>query len=148
MARKSKGALAREQKNLRQDSFAEFMKNDARFKNLTPIQQSAVLTFRLDIVKESERLAEVDGYEKGMIDTLAAVANVLISDYWPKTAGKKVPQFFNDVLSLMDSKLGDVVTFEEEVAYIREHARVNMHCNWMGKTKFPSAKDLWEGSLK
>lgn len=97
--------------NSRREKFEEFIKVEPVFQNMNPMQQCAVLAFSHDIVDEKDRLSQVDGYEKGMIDCMTAVCNVLAHDYWPKSANKRLRKFVEDVCSLMDSKLMEAVTW-------------------------------------
>ena len=51
---------------------------------------------------------------------LAIPTNVLISDFWPKSAKKKIPEFVEGCVSLYDAWEAGAVHIEEMVAYTEE----------------------------
>lgn len=144
MARKSKGALAREQKQTRKESFMYFMESDPRFKMLNLMQKMAIAQWRKEAIEEGERLAEIDGYELGMIETIACVIQVLTEDYWKKSAPKRIPKFVDDIESLMQSMLNKHVSWEEMADYILENCRFAINKEEMQKHQIPSPAKLFK----
>ena len=51
---------------------------------------------------------------------LAIPTNVLISDFWQKSAKKKIPEFVDSCISLYDAWESGAVHIEEMVAYTEE----------------------------
>lgn len=52
--------------------------------------------------------------------------NVLINDYWQKTAKKRIPQFVEDCLSLYKSWAGGNVSMEEMQNLTEEYAGIKL----------------------
>lgn len=52
--------------------------------------------------------------------------NVLINDYWQKTAKKRIPQFVDDCLSLYQSWSSGAVTMEEMQKLTEEYAGIKL----------------------
>lgn len=77
---------------------------------------------------------EAIGVEKGFIMGLAVVINLLIEDYWTKTAPKKVPNLAEDSINLLDSIQCGVVDVEDCIAYVEEHAGVRFNADWLKHT--------------
>jgi len=147
MVRVSKGKKARQEKMTRRDSFSEYMRNHTVLKNLSPMQQSAILTFRLDLIKESERLAEIDGFERGMIVTMAIVLDTLCLHNWKSRPTKKVDELFKRVCDMMNLYLDEKVTFSEMADFVESCTGRKMHTDWMGHDKYPTLEKLFEGKI-
>ena len=144
MRRKSKGQLMREEKlTKREQAAVDDITNDPWFKSLPLPQQIKIIGFIKQKVDEHVRVYEVQGYEKGMIDTMACVVQVLLEDYWKKTGQKRIQSLVEDVCSLMDSYMYKAVTWEDMVEYIREKANTNMETNWFGNDTRPTPKALF-----
>ena len=144
MRRKSKGQLMREEKlTKREQAAVDDITNDPWFKSLPLPQQIKIVGFIKQKVDEHVRVYEVQGYEKGMIDTMACVVQVLLEDYWKKTGQKRIQSLVEDVCSLMDSYMYKAVTWEDMVDYIREKANTNMETNWFGNDTRPTPKALF-----
>lgn len=52
--------------------------------------------------------------------------NVLINDYWEKTARKKIPKFVDDCLSLYESLSKGIVDMRELQALTEEYAHIKL----------------------
>lgn len=68
------------------------------------------------IREEAKRHAdkmENEATARAFLGQLAVPLNILVHDYWPKTARKRAPQFIEEVLSLQDSWVRGIVTDEE-----------------------------------
>lgn len=57
---------------------------------------------------------------------LVIPTNVLIEDYWSKTARKRIPKFVNDCISLFESYTGGVVEMEEMLKLTEEYSGVKL----------------------
>lgn len=145
MKRKSKGQLMREEKlTKREQAAVNDITNDPWFLSLPLPQQIKIVGFIKQKVDEHVRVYEVQGYEKGMIDTMACVVQVLLEDYWKKTGQKRIQSLVADVCSLMDSYMYKAVTWEDMVEYIREKANTNMETNWFGTDTRPTPRELFK----
>ena len=63
--------------------------------------------------KKQAKKMEKEAEEKAFLRMLAIPLNVLVNDYWPKTAKKRLPKFVDDCLSLYDSYNAGVLTLAE-----------------------------------
>lgn len=83
-----------------------------------------------ELAKKESRAAYDDmrkeAVEKAFFMMLTIPLNVLVHDYWPKSAKKKVPEFMKEVLSLYDSFQNGTVSFEELVAVLKEYAGMDV----------------------
>lgn len=80
------------------------------------------------------------GMEKGMMLTLAVVLNLLIEDYWPKTAPKRVPKLAEDAIKLIEAIQCGVVGVEDCVAYVEQETGMKFDADWIRHTG--KAKDI------
>lgn len=81
--------------------------------------------------KKAAETMEQDAIEKAMIVTMTIFMNLLIEDYWKKTAKKRVPRLVEQFLMLYDSFQAGVVDYEDCVAYVEEHAGITIETEWL-----------------
>ena len=86
-----------------------------------------------EVAKKEAKKMESDAVEKAFLYMLAIPLNVLVNDYWSKTAKKKAPKFIEDVISLYESVQAGVVTDEELAELLNELAGVNVEAEWLKK---------------
>lgn len=86
-----------------------------------------------EVAKKEAKKMESDAVEKAFLYMLAIPLNVLINDYWSKTAKKKAPKFIEDVISLYESVQAGIVTDEELAGLLNELAGVNVEAEWLKK---------------
>ena len=145
MKRKSKGQIYREEKlNKREAKAADYIYEDPFFKLMSIPQKIKLTQFITDKCREETRLAEVNGYEKGMVETMACVVQVLLENHWKKSGRKMLVPFCKEVASLMDSRLRDSVTWEDMKDYVYQKTGMNMETDWMGKDDRPTPKSLFK----
>lgn len=145
MKRKSKGQMAREEKlTQRENKAVNNMLNDPWFNSLPQLVQIKLVGFIKEKVDMNLGVYENLGYEKGMLDCMSCVIQVLTEDYWRKAPLKKWNKFVYDVAELMNSHLRDVVTWEEMRAYIKERTGLEIIKEFKGEDKRPTPKDLFE----
>ena len=85
--------------------------------------------------KEAEKM-ENQATEKAFLYMLAIPLNVLVSDYWSKSAKKRAPKFIEDVISLFESVQDGIVSDEELASLLWDMAGVKIETEWMkGKNK-------------
>ena len=80
--------------------------------------------------KAADRL-ENEATEKAFLYMLAIPLNVLVHDYWSKTAKKKAPKFIDDVISLFESVQEGVVTDKELADLLKDMADVSIDAEWL-----------------
>lgn len=86
-----------------------------------------------EVAKKEAKKMESDAVEKAFLYMLAIPLNVLVHDYWSKTAKKKAPKFIEDVISLYESVQAGAVTDEELAELLNELAGVNVEAEWLKK---------------
>lgn len=74
------------------------------------------------------------GIEKGMMLTLAVVLNLLIEDYWPKTAPQRVPKLAEDAIKLIEAIQCGAVEVEDCVAYVEKETGMQFNADWIKHT--------------
>lgn len=84
-----------------------------------------------EIARKEARKAETEYVEKAFLFMLAIPLNVLVSDYWPKSAKQKAPKFIEDVASLFESVQNGTVSEQELADLLYEMAGVNITAEWM-----------------
>lgn len=84
-----------------------------------------------DLMSRAIRKSEKVGIEKGMMLTLAVVLNLLMEDYWPKTAPQRVPKLAEDAVNLIDAIQCGVVEVEDCVAYVEQETGMKFNADWI-----------------
>ena len=80
--------------------------------------------------KEAEKM-ENEATEKAFLYMLAIPLNVLVNDYWSKSAKKRAPKFIEDVISLYESVQEGVVTDQELADLLFDMAGVKIEADWL-----------------
>ena len=81
----------------------------------------AYMRAREDILSQIDRLG--DEMFKMM---LVIPTNLLIEDYWKKSAKQRIPKFVEDCLSLYDAWISGVVDMDEMVKLTEEYSGIKM----------------------
>ena len=145
MKRKSKGQLAREEKLAQREANAvNSMLTDPWLSKLPVPVQIKITSFIKEKVDTHINVYELMGYEKGMLDCMSCVIQVLAEDYWKKAPIRKWNKFTYDVANLMNSHLRQVVTWDEMREYIKEKTGMEVIKEFKGEDKRPTPKDLFE----
>jgi hypothetical protein len=84
-----------------------------------------------EIAKREADRVESESIDKAFIYMLAIPLNVLVNDYWSKSAKKRAPKFIKDVLSLYESVQEGYVTNEELTSLLEEYAGVKVTAEWL-----------------
>lgn len=144
MKRKSKGQLAREEKLTQREANAvNSMLTDPWFSKLPVPVQIKITSFIKEKVDTHINVYELMGYEKGMLDCMSCVIQVLAEDYWKKAPQRKWNKFTFDVADLMNSHLRQVVTWDEMRQYIKDKTGMEVIKEFKGEDKRPTPKDLF-----
>ena len=83
----------------------------------------------LRVMKLMEKCHEESANEvidKSFLYMLAIPLNVLVTDYWPKTAKKRAPKFIEDVLNLYEAVQAGVVSDESLAKLLEDMAGVKI----------------------
>ena len=84
--------------------------------------------------KEAAKM-ETRATEKALLYMMAIPLNVLVNDYWPKTAKRRAKKFIKDVLSLYRSVEVGVVSDRELADLLWEYAEVTVEAEWLEEKK-------------
>ena len=99
----------------------------AKQKGYTPLD---VLKMK-EIARKQAELMEKEAIEKAFLFMLAIPLNVLVNDYWSKTAKRKAPKFIEDVASLYESVQAGAVSCDDLAALLDEYAGVKIEAEWL-----------------
>ena len=83
------------------------------------------------IAKKHAEAMELEARERAFLYVLAIPLNVLVSDYWPKSAKKRAPEFIQKVLSLYEAVEQGVVTDKQLNDFLWEYAEMKIDAEWM-----------------
>ena len=72
-----------------------------------------------------------EAIEKSFLYMLAIPLNVLVNDYWPKSAKKRAPQFIEDVISLYESVQAGIVSDRELADLLDDLAGIKVEAKWL-----------------
>ena len=84
-----------------------------------------------EVAKKEAKKMEAEATDKAFMYMLAIPLNVLVNDYWSKTAKKKAPKFIEDVISLYESVQAGVVTEKELADLLQDMAGVKIDADWL-----------------
>ena len=79
---------------------------------------------------ELQRIAK----EKAFLYMLAIPLNVLVNDYWEKSAKKRIPKFIEDVISLYEAVQDGVVSEQQLADLLDEYAGVKIEADWLERS--------------
>ena len=101
--------------------------NKGRNKGLTPVE---IMMMREIARKEAEKM-EGEVAEKAFLYMLAIPLNILVNDYWSKSAKKRAPKFIEDVISLFDAVIDGYVTDEQLKELLEDMAGIDIQAEWL-----------------
>lgn len=78
---------------------------------------------------------ETRATEKAFLFMLAIPLNVLVADYWEKSAKKKIPKFIEECMKLYKAVEEETVSVQELADLLKEYAGVEITAEWMGKIR-------------
>lgn len=103
----------------------------AQKRGLTPLDMAKMH----EVARKHAQAMEQEATEKAFLYMLAIPLNILVNDYWPKSAKKRAPKFIEDVASLYQSVQDGVVTNEQLADLLYEYAGVKITADWLGENK-------------
>jgi hypothetical protein len=84
-----------------------------------------------EIARKEAQKMENEATEKSFLYMLAIPLNVLVNDYWSKSAKKRAPKFIEDVISLYESVQEGVVTDKQLADLLFDMAGVKIEADWL-----------------
>lgn len=94
----------------------------ARQAGLSPVD---VARMRAIAAKEAKEM-EDDAIEIAFLTMLAIPLNILVNDYWPKSAETRAPKFIKEVLSLFEVWEKGVVTNDDLKQLLQEYGGIDI----------------------
>lgn len=88
-----------------------------------------------EIAKRESKKMEQEATEKAFLYMLAIPLNILVNDYWPKTAKRRSPKFISEVLKLYDAVENDIVSEEELAELLEDMAGIKITADWLKDRK-------------
>lgn len=76
--------------------------------------------------------------EEAFLYMLAIPLNILVHDYWSKSAKKRAPKFIEEVISLYESVQAGVVTNEQLADLLWDMAGIKVNEEWLERVKHGS----------
>lgn len=89
-----------------------------------------LLKIRESARKEAMKM-EHQATEKAFLYMLAIPLNVLVNDYWSKSAKKRAPRFIEDVMNLYEAVQQGVVSDEQLADLLYEMSGVKIDAEWL-----------------
>lgn len=83
--------------------------------------------------KEEKKAVDI-AREQAFIMMIAIPINILASDYWEKSAKKRIPEFTDKVVSLYEAVQQGVVTYEEMVDDIKRLSGMEITAEWLKRS--------------
>lgn len=84
---------------------------------------------RAELRAEVEKEVLEQARREAFLCSLAVPLNVLVNDYWAKSAKKRAPQFIEDVLSLYKSVEAGAVTDDDLKKLLSDYAGITLDSN-------------------
>ena len=102
-------------------------------------KQAGISNVDIFMVKETARKSaekmEKQAIEKAFLLMLSIPLNVLVNDYWEKSAKKRIPKFIDDVISLYESLENGSVSYGELYEMLEEYSGIKLEAEWLTKRK-------------
>lgn len=108
---------------------AQQLMKKATKKGVSPLEMARMH----ELARQSAKKMETEATERAFLFMLAIPLNILVNDYWPKSAKKKAPKFIEDVISLYESVQDGVVSNEELADLLYKYAGVKITADWLHK---------------
>ena len=106
---------------------AQQLMKKAKQRGVTPLDMAKMN----ELARKHAKAMEQEATERAFLYMLAIPLNILVNDYWSKTAKKRAPKFIEDVASLYQSVQDGVVTNEELADLLYEYAGVKITADWL-----------------
>lgn len=104
-------------------------------KQISKAKQAGMSNIDILKMRESARIVaekmEKQATEKAFLYMLAIPLNVLVNDYWSKSAKKRAPKFIEDVMSLFKSVEVGAVTEKDLADLLYDYAGVKIDADWI-----------------
>lgn len=81
----------------------------------------------------NEQMQEV--FDKTMLLHLYVTCDILGNEYWEKSAKKKIPEFVNKYLTLLQTIERDHVDYAEIIDSVKESCGIDLQAAWMDNLK-------------
>lgn len=89
-----------------------------------------ILRMRETARREAMKM-QTEAIEKSFLYMLSIPLNVLVNDYWSKSAKKRAPKFIEDVVSLYEAVQAGIVSDEELAGLLDDYAGIKIEAKWL-----------------
>lgn len=83
--------------------------------------------------RKEEKKAVENAIDKAFMLMIWIPINLLASDYWEKSAKKRIPEFTEKVMSLYESVQHGTVTYEDMALDIERLSGMKINADWLKK---------------
>ena len=105
--------------------------NKAKRAGLSNVDLAMIRENARKTAQEATKEMEQRATEKAFLYMLAIPLNVLVNDYWEKSAKKRIPKFIEDCMSLYEAVQNGNVSDEELADLLYEYSGVKIEAEWM-----------------
>lgn len=106
-----------------------------KHKTAKKLKQHGLSNIDIAMMKESAKKAAEEAQRQAMEQAFMLMIwipiNVLASEYWEKTANKRIPEFTDKVASLYESVQSGAVTWEQIAEDIKELSGMDITSDWL-----------------
>lgn len=106
-----------------------------KHKTAKKLKQHGLSNIDIAMMKESARKAAEEAQRQAMEQAFMLMIwipiNVLASEYWEKTANKRIPEFTDKVASLYGSVQSGAVTWEQIAEDIKDLSGMDIKSDWL-----------------
>ena len=84
-----------------------------------------------EVARREAMKMQGEAIEKSFLYMLAIPLNVLVNDYWSKSAKKRAPKFIEDVVSLYEAVQAGIVSDRELADLLDDYAGIKIEAKWL-----------------
>jgi len=113
----------------------------ARRQGMSPLEVMQMRAIAKQQAEAMESQAQALATDKAFLYMLAIPLNVLVNDYWPKSAKERAPKFIEDVIKLYEAVQEGSVKESELAQLLEEMAGVKIDSDTLNITKIPPSSE-------
>lgn len=106
-----------------------------KYKTAQKLKQHGLSNLDIAMMKQSARKAAEEAQKQAIDQAFMLMIwipiNILASDYWEKTASKKIPKFAEEIASLYEAVQGGIVDWEQIAEDIKRLSGMDITSDWL-----------------
>lgn len=110
------------------------VKNQIKKAKRSGIDMVQLAYIRESAKKHSEEMLQ-EASDKALLLNLLVVCEILSHDYWEKSAKKRIPEFTEKYLNLLDAYQQDIVDWQQIVDDLKEVTGMDFEARWLERNK-------------